>query len=260
VLHFVDSNSKIDWANVCNLVNSDRKNEMMFLMDNLKPVSAPVLEIGCNVGGLTVLLASHGLQVCALDPSKVMINAARNKIEDPEVLDRVTFKELSFIETEQLLGQQYGLIVVPANGFMSILDPKYQQKFLLNTSKLLAPNGRLILVNATPRLSYLMADPAVMYHHQDVFEEGIRKLILSIQTDFDDYTQVGENKVYAEFLNEEGIVTKKVGHNIKYRFTYVREMHNLLKLCGFTGIELYGRFDKTPHHRDSESMIWVAAT
>ena len=260
MLHFVDSNSGTDWAAVCNLVNSDRKTEMMFLMDNLNVASESVLEIGCNVGELTALLADNGARVCAVDPSSVMVSEARKKIKNPETYDRATFRETSFMEIEQLLGQQYGLIVVPSNGFMSIIDPEDQQEFLLTITRLLLPNGKLILVSCTPQIRWLMADPAVIYHYKDVFKHDGGRLILSAQSDYDDYSQVGVFRVYAEFLDDDGVVTKKISHNFDYRFTYVWEMHNLLKLCGFHNVKLYGDFDQRPHHQDCESMIWVAAT
>ena len=257
MLHFVDPNARIDWATVCDWVHYDRQDEMTFLLDTLETASGPVLEIGCNVGGLTSLLANHGLQVCAVDPSKVMLNVARNRIEDSEIISRVAFKELNFSEIEQLSGQQYGLVLVPSNSFMSVLDPKDQELFLSNVAKLLVPGGALILVNATPQLRWLVADPAVNYHYKDVVKEDGQRLILSTQSDYDDHTQLGEIRVYSEFLREDGVVIKKIVHNIYYRLTYAREMHNLLKLCGFSNVEVYGDFDKKPPGVNSTSMVWV---
>ncbi|MDP6771528.1 MAG: class I SAM-dependent methyltransferase [Anaerolineales bacterium] len=257
MLHFVDPNARIDWATVCDWVHYDRQNEMTFLLDILETASGSVLEIGCNVGGLTALLASHGLQVCAVDSSKVMLNEARNRIEDPEIIRRVAFKELSFSEIEQLFGQQYELVLVPSNSFMSVLEPKDQELFLSNVAKLLVPGGALILVNATPQLRWLVADPAVNYHYKDVVKEGGQRLILSTQSDYDDYTQLGEIRVYAEFLKGDGVVSKKIVQDIYYRLTYAREMHNLLKLCGYGHVQVYDGFDKKPLGLNSTSMVWV---
>ena len=258
MLHFIDPDSRVDWATICDWVHPDRDDELTFLLDTLEGIPESVLEIGCNIGGLTRLLASQGLQVCALDPSKTMISIARNRVEDPDIARRITFKELDFSEIDQLLGQEYGLVVVPINSFMAVLYPKDQELFLSNISKLLAPGGVLVLVNAMPQLRWLLADPAVNYLYKDVVMEDGQKLILSTQSDYDDYTQLGEIRVQAEFLKEDGIVDKKTVQNIFYRLTYVREMHNLLKLCGYSDGELYGGYDKTSHSKESTSMVWVA--
>ena len=258
MLHFIDPNGGVEWATVCDWVHPDRRDEVTFLLDTLNTTSNSVLEVGCNVGGLTSLLASQGLQVCALDPSKTMINMARNRIEDPEIVRRVTFKELGFSEIDQLLARQYGLVVVPSNNFMAVLYPSDQELFLSNISNLLAPGGALVLVNATPQLKWLMSDPAVNYHYKDLIKEDGQKLILSTQSDYDDYTQLGEIRVQAEFLKKDGVVVKKTIQDISYRLTYVREMSNLLKLCGYSDVKLYGGFNKEPHSKDSTSMVWVA--
>jgi hypothetical protein len=141
---------------------------------------------------------------------------------------------------------------------MSITQPEEQQKFLGQISRVLSTNGILILDMEVPDPSVMLCDPAVLYHERDLRSELDSRVTLYTQRDYDFHSQIGLLKVVAEHIDRTGLVTKRIFHDLEFRYTFRWEMYQLLKLCGFTSIELFSDFDRGSFDENSRKMIWVA--
>ena len=109
-----------------------------------------------------------------------------------------------------------------------------------------------------PDLEFMLGDPSTMYHHKDLFTEDGNKIVIYIQGDYEEYSQIGYVKVAADFLDNSGLVTRRVVHDLEFRYTFRWEMYHLLRTCGFEILGLYGDFDEGPYTEGSDRMIWVA--
>lgn len=105
-----------------------------------------ILEIGCGSGALAVELAQQGAKVLGVDASPGMLAQAQKRIENASLSDQV---DLSLMDASMLVETlepgSYDLIV--ASLLLSEL-PQVEQTYLLQTcSKLLKPNGRLLIAD-----------------------------------------------------------------------------------------------------------------
>ena len=219
-----------------------------------------LLELGCSTGRITELLADFGKSVYAVDPSTSQLNFARAKIDLLANREQVTFTQSSLVDLNISNSQKFSLAVVPCFAFMSLIDAEQQQHFINTVRRQLSPGGRLIVDLAVPDLEFMLGDPSTMYHHKDLFTEDGNKIVIYTQGDYEEYSQIGYVKVAADFLDNSGLVTRRVVHDLEFRYTFRWEMYHLLRTCGFEILGLYGDFDEGPYTEGSDRMIWVAGS
>jgi len=105
-----------------------------------------ILELNCGTGEDAVWLASKGHHVVATDISKEMLNVARSKVSSADLDKKVTFSLLDISKFETYpTDKKFDLIFSNFGGF-NCVNPQTFSNALLNLSKFLRPNGRLILV------------------------------------------------------------------------------------------------------------------
>jgi ubiquinone/menaquinone biosynthesis C-methylase UbiE len=105
----------------------------------LPPAPAPLLDVGCGTGSLSLVLAELGHQVTGIDFSAAMIALARKKAARAGRTIPFLVRDASAL---QLPGQQFAAIVC-RHLLWALPDPAVA---LQHWSKLLRPGGRLLLV------------------------------------------------------------------------------------------------------------------
>lgn len=106
--------------------------------------SLRILDAGCGLGQITELLAGQGHEVTACDLSSVLIDRARQRIQDtnPDALRRIQFHHGPFQTIENASTQDYDLVI-----FHAVLewvdDPLYALTCL---QRYLKPGGELSLL------------------------------------------------------------------------------------------------------------------
>ena len=260
MIHLVDESGSESWAEVCETLYLERRDDVSFYLDQSNRSGGPVLEIGCATGRITEILSDFGKDVYAIDPSAPQLEIARTKVNALDNPGDVTFTLSTLDKPDISSGKKYGLAIVPCYGFMSITDPTEQQRFLHNIRRNLSPGGRLVIEMEVPDPGVMLGDPATLYHYRDVNLRDESSVVLYSQRDYEDHSQIGYVKAVAEFLDSTGLVTKKVVHDLEFRYTFRWEMHHLLRLCGFEVLSLYGDFDEGPFTEESDQMVWVAGS
>ena len=261
MFHMVDEQGSSAWAGVCNLVYLDRRDDITYYLDQASQKNSSILEIGCATGRITELLSDFGKEVHAVDPSSEMLSIAQKRVEKLSNPGQVSFSESPLPDLKLTSDRKFSLAIVPSSAFMSILSPEDQQRFLHNVRRYLSPAGKLIIEMKVPDPDVILGDPATLYHLMDInndFDGG--KLIFYHQRSYDDYEQIGDSKVVVEFVDSDGIVVRKVVHDLSFRYTFRWEMYHLLRICGFEILSLHGDFDGNDFDEESDSMIWVAGS
>ena len=105
-----------------------------------------ILEIGCGSGALAVEMAQQGAKVLGVDASPGMLAQAQKRIENTSLTDQVDLRLMdASMLVETLEPGSYDLIV--ASLLLSEMS-QVEQVYLLQTcSKLLKPNGRLLIAD-----------------------------------------------------------------------------------------------------------------
>ena len=258
MIHFIDEVGSAPWADLGEAYYLGERSDVSFYLDQSSQAGGSVLELGCSTGRITELLADFGKSIYAVDPSESQLNFARSKIGLLANSDRVTLVQSSLSDLDLDSSQKYGLAVVPCFAFMSLIDSDQQQQFLNIVRRQLSPGGRLVIDLAVPNLEVMLGDPSTMYHHMDLVTENGDKIVVYTQGDYEEYSQVGYLKVAADFLDQSGLVTRRVVHDLEFRYTFRWEMYHLLRACGFEILSLYGNFEEAPYIEESDRMIWVA--
>ncbi len=103
-----------------------------------------VLDVGCGMGQMTQLLASHGHQVFACDVSAVLLERAMQRIshEHPEYMDRIQFQCLSLQSLPEEWKESFDLVI-----FHAVLEwLAMPQVGLQSLKRWLKPEGELSLL------------------------------------------------------------------------------------------------------------------
>jgi ubiquinone/menaquinone biosynthesis C-methylase UbiE len=143
---------------------------------------ARVLDVGCGVGRWSSLLAQRGAQVTGMDLSPTMIDEARRRADANGVGERCRFLVQDLAQLDA--GEQFDLIV-GVTVLQHILEPLALRESVQRMSAHLAPQGRMVLLEAAPTRIAKHCDTSVFRaRHRstyiDLFEQcGLRVCALT---------------------------------------------------------------------------------
>jgi SAM-dependent methyltransferase len=116
-----------------------------WLVSVLPPAGGRALDLGCGTGRHAVLLAERFTHVDAIDLSLPMIEIARTKRSRPNI----TYRQADLLKTSG--SGEYGLVL----SVMTLHHVPDLQAALAHIKELLAPGGRIVLVDPYPAESAL---------------------------------------------------------------------------------------------------------
>jgi SAM-dependent methyltransferase len=116
-----------------------------WLVSVLPPAGGRALDLGCGTGRHAVLLAERFTHVDAIDLSLPMIEIARTKRSRPNII----YRQADLLKTSG--SGEYGLVL----SVMTLHHVPDLQAALAHIKELLAPAGRIVLVDSYPAESAL---------------------------------------------------------------------------------------------------------
>jgi 2-polyprenyl-3-methyl-5-hydroxy-6-metoxy-1,4-benzoquinol methylase len=123
-----------------------------------------VLDIGCGVGRWSRRLARRGARVTGIDLSPTMVDEARRRARVDGVASRCDFQvaDVTRLDLSERFSLVLGITVLQHILEMDRLDAAVER-----LARHLAPNGRLVLLEAAPSRRNTRCDTAV-FHARDV--------------------------------------------------------------------------------------------
>jgi len=105
-----------------------------------------VLDVGCGPGTLSLPIAWRGAMVTGIDASQIMLDEARAQADLKVLSDRVNFLKLDAVALSDHF-EEASFDLVVCSLLLSELSQRAQQRVLTACRRLLAPDGRLLIVD-----------------------------------------------------------------------------------------------------------------
>jgi SAM-dependent methyltransferase len=214
----------------------------------------PVLELGAGTGRIALELAGAGHSVTAVEPSAAMLAIANAKNEEQGL--EVAFVEGSLTGLPLRDGDEYGLVLVPADVFLHCDDGEAQVAALQGLRSSLAFNGRLVIDLPGPA-AYIdglhNGEPVLVY---SAASEGGGWLDAWQIHEDDLATQVRTLSMRYERTYPDGTVRRTISEQ-RLRYAYRFEMEYLAHRAGLHLLDVAGDYDLGPLTHDSDRMIFV---
>jgi SAM-dependent methyltransferase len=251
-------------AELYDIVYADYDDDIQFYVDETQAANGPCLELGCGTGRIVIPAARAGATVVGVDTAQPMLAQARRKIAalPTDVQQRITLHRGDMRTVK--LDQQFALVTVPFRAFLHLLTADDQIAALNNMHQLLQPGGRLVLNFFDPSLESIVAHGgplggALHLTGEQFFDPRTNRLLIEYATVH--YTpplqRLEQYFVYDE-VNRDGRVMGRLYRNLQMRYVFRWEFEHLLARCGFDCVALYGSFDRAPHLRIGQELIWIA--
>lgn len=218
--------------------------QLVFIEDICKGFTTPnkILQIGSGSGQLSYRLAKRGKDVTGIEMSQPLLTCSSLKRRFQ--LLSIRFFKMSALEMNKYLGKSYyNVIMCLNNRLVSVRDEESAEKVLKNCKELLSKNGKMII--RTYNYEYLKKG-----NKPSIKKSERVALVTNIEFKSDTkaiITQTIEaySKKIPVFENMEILpVTKQL-------------LIELANKAGFTKIEFYGDYKKTPLSDNSEEIICV---
>lgn len=219
-----------------------------FFLTLAQTLGGPALELGCGTGRMTIPLAQQGIDSTGLDVVPGMLALARDKSAGLPVrwveADARTFQ----------LGRRFRLIFDYTAAFQHVLERADHEAILTGVRDHLEPEGRFVLVAMFPQPG-LMTTLAEHEWFSYTDPQG-REVRVSGTVDYDHVRQIYHENAIRRWRDEAGQEVVKFAP-LARRLFFPQELEALLHYNGFTAIERYGDWDRSPLTEDSTVMIFV---
>ncbi len=230
--------------------------DLPFWQSLAETTGGPALELACGTGRLLLPLARAGTEMVGLDFSPFMLEVARRKLaqEPSEVQARCRFVESTMAAFS--LGQQFGLIYIPAHSFQLLLTREEQRSCLTCCARHLRSDGLLAINVFKPRLDLLINPAGGDDGPSDFQGPGGVTTTFHGHSEYDLANQIVSGSWSYEYDSNQGHVVREYSLTLRYFFRF--EMEWMLEACGFAVEALYGNFDRSEFTAESPEMIFVA--
>jgi len=251
-------------AELYDIVYADYDDDIQFYVEEVQAANGPCLELGCGTGRILIPAAQAGATLVGVDTAQPMLALARRKLGKlpPDVQERIKLVR-GDMRTVQL-DQHFALVTVPFRAFLHLLAADDQIAALHNIHRLLQPGGRLVLNFFDPSLESIVAHGgplggALHLTGEQFFDPRTNRLLIEYATvHYTPQLQRLEQYFVYDELNRDGRVMGRLYRNLQMRYIFRWEFEHLLARCGFELVALYGSFDRQPHLRTGQELIWIA--
>ena len=259
LIHFVDQVDDNKWSQLCDSIYEWKSPGTVEILNSIPDFGEKILEIGCSTGQVTEYLGHYCAEVLALDTSPSMLLHAQKRIQQYVELTNVSFQKLQDFAVFPQLDRKFDQILMLNSCFTAITDVQDQKRYLSDAHDVLVNGGQLIICIDMMKMEAILRDPSSNYHLVEVRNCGGEGSInISEQVDYDEFSQLCETVLSADFIADDGIVFERYQRRIVSRYMHVFEMVHLLKLCGFTVEGVFGDFYGNALSDEANTVIWVA--
>ncbi len=242
---------------------SDYRIDIPFYLKKALQAGSPVLELGCGTGRVLLELAKAGLEVWGVDISQPMLDIAHSRLQSLPSSQAQNVHLILSDMTDFALPIRFKLIYLPFREFMHLETVSEQLKALRCMARHLDPDGTILLNQYDLDLEVLINGAAdrdpVLYRqpHSDFIDPDTgQRVMVSTASKFDPRVQLLQEERFYDFLNEQGIVTKRQSITLRQCWIFKREMEHLLARAGLRAQKIYGDYAGKAYSTTGQDMTW----
>ena len=218
-----------------------------------------ILEVACGTGRVTVQMANSGSSVVGIDLSKEMLDIARNKSAE---LPNIRWMQADMRSFN--LGEQFGLVIVPAYSFQLLLSENDQAACLRQIARHLEPCARLVLHLEYHDPDWLASLPSNDFTAFKPSGETIHPITgqhirVSYAWSYAPATRSVAVRIRYETVDESGQISARTDRGpLRMHCTSPQDLNQLLAQSGFETNAIYSDFLGNPFDENADEMIWIA--
>jgi SAM-dependent methyltransferase len=215
-----------------------------------RETGGPVLEIGCGTGRVLERVAADGFACTGLDASPAMLDRLRERVGDRVRLVQSDMRDFDLGE------DRFPLIFSAFRPFQHLVSVEDQLRCLACVRAHLAPAGRFAFDVFNPRLERMADDEEPEIEDLRFSQDG-EQVVRYARVERDRPQQ--SFRVFFRYERHAGGRVAGNDHTeFRMRWFFRYELEHLMIRGGFSDVEIYGDFDRSPVERHSPAFIVVA--
>lgn len=223
--------------------------DVPFLSEWADRQQGTIIDLGCGTGRVTIPLAELGHKLIGVDLHEGMLEQAKAKTADTPLAVEWVLQDC----TQLALTLKSPFIYMTGNSFQHFLTNESQNRLLQSVWNHLEPGGVFVFNTRFPVLDELARVDESIRTYTD--KRNRRVMETTIET-YHALTQILHCSSTREILDGPDAGTSE-RDSISLRYVFPLEMERLLTATGFTILESYNSWDKTPLSASSSEMIYV---
>ena len=217
-----------------------------------------VLDLACGTGRVTLDLAAAGHAATGVDAAPAMLARARAKAAAAPAGGGVRWIEadLRAVPGADVLGR-FDLALCAINSFTHMTTVADQLACLGGVHDLLEPGGLLILdLSPIPPGGPIPVNGEMLQQGLWTRPDGstVAKMVTGT---WDPATQIQDVTWIYDVTDPDGVLRRTLLPQ-PFRYLYRYEAEHLLARAGLPLSQVYGDYDLTPYHADSERLLLIA--
>jgi SAM-dependent methyltransferase len=224
--------------------------DLPFYRRQLERFGAPLLELGCGTGRITLPLAAEGVAVCGIDNAAALLEHARAKADAADISLELRQADMRDFD----LGRRFRLVLLPYNAINHLIELDDLCAMLRCAERHLEAEGRLVIDTFQPDPSFLANDgggelPIAEYddpHHGE-------HVVMTETNAYDAATQVNWITWHYQVNGEPNARSDRWA----MRMFFPRELDALLALNGWVVEAKYGDYTESPFGSRSPKQLTV---
>lgn len=232
--------------------------DIQFLRDLASASGDPILELGCGSGRLLLPLARSGFAITGVDNSAEMLARASVRLanEPPEIRDRVRLIPADMATLRLSAdGGRFGLAFFGYNTFMH-LDETQAGRVMRQLKPLLPPGSFFYIDVDNPLALAAAGDDPDFSLEEELYDPRTGETVRQY-TAYE--TVPGHQAVDVTWVYEVATTgNNPIKSRFRYHYLYPHQIDLMLGLVGLRLQALYGDYNRTPFHEDSDRLLVVA--
>ncbi len=204
------------------------------------PTGASVLDLCCGLGRHAFEFAQHGHKVTGVDRTQYYLEKARNQAEAEKLAIEFVLEDMR----EFCRPDMFDCAINLWSSFGYFEDPEDDRRVLLNVFQSLKKDGKIVMEMGGKEIF------ARDFREQN-WHEADGNFLLEERTIHENWSRV-ENRwiVFRDNIRQE--------FTFSLRLYSGAELSELLKECGFRGVEIFGDLSGNPYDQDATRLVAVA--
>jgi len=247
-------------ARYYDLIHAELTADLTLIQQLARQTSGPILELGCGTGRLLRPLAAAGYQVTGVYNSAPMLDRLRQKLTR-ETADQITLLESDLLALDKALAahnKRFPLAIFSYNTMMHLSLPQVTA-VLRQLHPYLAEGGQVFIDVANPFYLAETADtPQLTLENQLTDPQTGDHVLQFASTRHAETEQICHVTWLFDRSPAAGGPVQRTISQMAYHYFYPHELELALKTAGFKLQHIWGNYDQTPFHEESNRLLLLA--